>query len=56
MPIYGSREKESFGDEFLRVVFSKMGILMWIGGVESEDVSCRFEFRDSDEPNGFVGA
>lgn len=51
MPIYGSRENGSFGDEFLRIVFSKMATLMWKGGVESEDVSCRFEFRDGDEAN-----
>lgn len=55
MPIYASREKGNFGDEFLQIVFSKMGVLVWRGGVESEDVGCRFEFRDGDESDGFVG-
>lgn len=55
MPVYASRKEGSFGDEFLRIVFSKMGMFVWRGGVKSEDVSCRLEFRYGDESDGFVG-
>lgn len=55
MPVYASREKGSLGDEFLRIIFSKMSMLKWRAGVESEDVSCRLKFRDGDESDDFVG-